>query len=310
MTEMIVVLAGGVGAGKLLEGLQEVVPPESLYVVVNTGDDRDFFGLHVSADVDIVTYTMAGKVNPDKRWGFIGDSFATLEQLKRYYGDEDTWFNLGDKDLATHIYRTHLLKQGVTLAEIANNIRIALGVKARIVPMSNEPVTTYIKTPDGMIHFEEYFVKHQTQDTVLDVEFRGAGAAKPAPGILEAIREAERIIICPSNPVVSIGPILAVPGIRDLLRTYKFKTLVVSPIVAGKTIKGPADKLMASLGYEVSCLGVSRFYLDVADTIVIDTQDAARKADIEALGYRVRVTNTIMDSLEVKKALGLTCLEK
>ncbi|MHA1731065.1 MAG: 2-phospho-L-lactate transferase [Promethearchaeota archaeon] len=306
---MIVVLAGGVGAGKLLEGLQRVVSPEELFVVVNTGDDREFFGLHVSPDVDIVTYTMAGAVDPVRRWGFEGDTFDALAQLRVYYGDEDTWFNLGDRDIATHVFRTHQLKLGRTLSEVTEVVRKALGVRARVVPMSDDEVATHVKTPSGSIHFEEYFVKNQAGDEVLGVEFTGAAKSKPAPGILDAIRECERVVVCPSNPVVSIGPILAVPGVRDVLRTYKFKAVAVSPIVAGKPVKGPADRLMAALGYEVSCVGVASIYQDVVDAIVIDQQDAALAPRIERMGLRVGVTDTVMSDLGVKEAVARLCLE-
>lgn len=305
---MIVVLSGGVGAGKLLEGLKVVTDPSELFIIVNTGDDREFFGLHVSPDVDIITYTLAGIVDQEHRWGIQGDTFTTLEWLRQYFGEEEVWFNLGDKDLATHIYRTEMLKQGTTLTEITETVCQHLDVLPKIVPMSNELVQTHIKTPEGLIHFEEFFVKNQCQDEVLGVEYRGIGKVKPSPGIIEAIRDADRVIICPSNPIASIGPILAIPEIRKVLKTYKFKGVAVSPIIAGKTIKGPADKLMEAVGYEATCVGVARYYQDFIDKIIIDEQDVAEQKRVEELGLQVTVTDTIMDSLGKKTELAKKCL--
>ncbi|GAB4323179.1 MAG: 2-phospho-L-lactate transferase [Promethearchaeota archaeon] len=305
---MIVALAGGIGAAKLLEGICAEIPPEDLFVVVNTGDDRTFFGLHVSPDLDIVTYTLAGVVDPVKRWGWKEDTFVTLESLRRYYGSQDTWFGLGDKDLATHLFRTDLLRQGKRLSDAADAIRVRLGVKSQVVPMSDDPQETHVVTPAGAMHFEEYLVRHQTEVEVTGVEFKTRGPVKPAPGVIEAIRESERVVICPSNPVVSIGPILAVPGVRDVLKTYKFKVVAVSPIVEGKPVKGPADKLMKALGHEVSCVGVARLYQDVASTFVIDERDRELAPAVEKLGYEVVVTNTMMTDLNSKSALARACL--
>src|SRR5256885_1929903 len=257
---MIVVLAGGVGAARFLQGLVQVVPQNHITVIGNTGDDREFYGLHVSPDLDIVTYTLAGVVDETHGWGIHNDTYNTMSQLTRY-GNED-WFTLGDRDLATHIHRTNLLRQGKTLAEITDELRRHLGLSLRILPMSDQIVATHIQTPRGLIHFEEYFVKHQCADEVQGVVFIGADAAKPAPGVLDAIKQADTILIAPSNPIVSIGSILSVPGIHDALHEASGMIVAVSPIVGGAPIKGPADKLMKGVGQEVSAVGVARCYRD------------------------------------------------
>lgn len=299
---MIVTLAGGVGAARFLEGLVQVVPPEEITAIVNTGDDIVLHGLHISPDLDIVTYTLAGIIEESQGWGVRGDTTNTLEMLKRL--GADTWFLLGDRDLATHIRRTELLRSGATLAEVADQIRQALGVGVRILPMTNDPVATYIVVPDGAIHFQNYLVQRRAQDDVLDVEFRGVDAAAPAPGVLEAIRSAEVVLIAPSNPVVSVGTILAVPGVRAALRETHAPVVAVSPIVGGAPIKGPAAPLMRSQGLEVSARGVAMCYQDLVDVLVIDDVDAALVNDIRALGIDVIVTDTIMRGPAEKRALA------
>jgi LPPG:FO 2-phospho-L-lactate transferase len=304
---MIVVLAGGVGAARFLQGVVQVVPQEELTVIANTGDDREFYGLHVSPDVDIVMYTLAGLVNESQGWGIRGDTYNTMQQLTSY-GHED-WFQLGDRDLATHIHRTQLLRQGKTLSEATDDLRRRLGLKLRILPMSDQSVQTHVQTPAGLLHFEEYFVKRRCSDPVQDVTFVGAEAARPAPGVLDAIKEAEAILIAPSNPIVSIGSVLSVPGIHDTLHEASGMVVAVSPIVGGAPIKGPADKLMSGLHMEVSAVGVARYYRDFLDVMVIDEQDAHLLEAIEDLGIPALATNTIMRDAAAKKALAQTVLE-
>ncbi len=295
------------GAARFLTGLTRLVNNEDLSVIVNTGDDIELFGLHVSPDVDIVTYTLAGIVDEEKGWGVRDDTFQCLEMLKKR--GMDTWFNLGDKDLATHIYRTDRLNQGATLSQITKEICRSLGLKIQILPMTNDKFETRVKTRDGSIHFEEYFVRKQWRDEVLGIEFVGSEMWKPCPGVLEAIIDAEMVVVCPSNPVVSISTILAVEGVRDALKRTNARVVGVSPIVEGLPIKGPADKMLRVLGVEVSAFGVAKFYSDFLDTFVIDTKDAGEKSRIEKLGLNVKVTNTLMKSLEDKVALAKVVLE-
>ena len=304
---MIVVLAGGVGAARFLEGLVQVVPQERLTVIVNTGDDRDFYGLHVSPDLDIVMYTLAGIVDEAHGWGIRNDTYNTMQQLTRY-GNED-WFMLGDRDLATHIHRTSMLRQGKTLSEVTEELRRQFGLHIRILPMSDQPVATHIQTPIGLLHFQEYMVKRRCADEVLDVAFVGVDESQPAPGVLDAIKDAEAILIAPSNPIVSIGSILAVPGIHDMLHEASGMVVAVSPIVGGAPIKGPADKLMRGLGMEVSAVGVARCYRDFLDVLVIDEQDAHLLSRIEDLGIPAVATNTIMHDSAAKAALARKVLE-
>src|SRR5216683_1357543 len=287
---MIVVLAGGVGAARFLQGLVQVIPQERLTVIVNTGDDRDFYGLHVSPDLDIVMYTLSGMVDETHGWGIHNDTYNTMQQLT-YYGNED-WFMLGDRDLATHIHRTNLLRQGKPLSEVTEELRKQFGLTLRILPMSDQAVATHIQTPIGLLHFQEYMVKRRCADAVLD-----------------AIKEAEAILIAPSNPIVSIGSILAVPGIHDALHEASGMVVAVSPIVGGAPIKGPADKLMSGLGIEVSPVGVARCYRDFLDVMVIDEQDEHLLSEIEELGIPAIATHTIMRDNAAKAALAYKVLE-
>jgi LPPG:FO 2-phospho-L-lactate transferase len=304
---LIAALAGGVGAARFLTGLSRIVREEDLSVIVNTGDDIELFGLHISPDVDIVAYTLAGIVDEAKGWGVMGDTFQCLEMLKDY--GLDTWFGLGDRDLATHLFRTESLKRGHTLTQITREISSVLGLKTKIFPMTDDMFETRVSTSEGSIHFEEYFVRRQTKDEVLGIEFVGAATAKPAPGVLDAIMDAEIVVVCPSNPVVSIGPILAVNGVWDALKRTNARVVGISPIVAGMPIKGPADKMLRCLGFEVSAYGVAKLYSDFLDTFVIDTKDSELKSRIENLGINVKVTNTVMKSLEDKVALAKVVLE-
>ncbi len=305
---MITALAGGVGAARFLTGLLKITEEKDVSVIVNTGDDLEMFGLHISPDIDIVAYTLAGIVDQEKGWGIKGDTFQTLETLKKF--GLETWFALGDRDLATHIFRTDLLKKGFTLSQVTNEVCRALGVNVKILPMTNDKFETRIKIGEGTVHFEEYFVKRASSEKVLGVEFVGSSYAKPSPQVIDSIFDAEVVIICPSNPIVSIGTILSIDGIREALRKTSARVVGVSPIVAGAPIKGPADKILSGLGIEVSAFGVAKLYADFVDTFVIDNMDAAEKGRIESLGVQVKVTNTIMRSLEDKLKLAKVVLEK
>ena len=298
----ITALGGGVGAAKLLQGLAEVLPPERLTVVVNTGDDVVMFGLHVSPDIDITLYTLAGRVNPETGWGIKGDTFRCLEHLGRL--GEPTWFHLGDQDLATHLFRTRLLREGHTLSEITEQLRQQFGLGCRILPMSDDPVPTRIETEQGEIHFQEYLVKHRAELAVKGIRFEGIERARPAPGVMEAIGESAAVLICPSNPLISIGPILAVPGVRRALQDTSARALAVSPVVRGASLKGPTDRMLRELGMEVSALQVARLYQDFLDVMVIDPADQALRPDIERLGIQVVVTNTVMRGWREKKELA------
>ena len=303
-----VVLCGGVGAAKFMDGLIRVAPPEDITAIVNTGDDDEFYGLYVSPDTDILIYTLAGIVDKEKGWGFENDTFNCQSILAKY--GHETWFKLGDKDLATHIHRTYLLRQGYTLAEITKSICKAWNVKVNIIPMSNETVRTKLITEIGELAFEEYFVKYRFQVNVKKVIFEGIEKASPAPGVLSAIKNADKLIIAPSNPFVSIGPILSVKGVRDAIKQSKATKVAISPIVGGKALKGPADKLLESLGYEVSAKAVAGLYSDFLDVFVIDTIDKSLKRLIEdEYGIQVVVTNAIMKNIKDKIKLAKLIVE-
>ena len=303
---MIVALAGGVGAAKFLRGLVDLVDPETLTIISNTGDDLERFGLHVSPDVDIVAYTLAGLVDEERGWGIRGDTFETLAMLQRY--GEAGWFNLGDRDLATHILRTQRLRAGETLTAVTQSLCQALNVGPRILPMCDQPVPTQIRTAAGLFHFQEYLVQRGGREEVLEVIFRGVEQARPAPGVREALARASVILLPPSNPVISIGTILAVPGLRQAVVDSPAPVVAVSPIVAGKTLKGPADLMLRGLELEVSACGVAQYYGDLLDGMIIDVQDAELQPRLAAMGLRVEVTNTVMRSLEDKRALARLAL--
>jgi LPPG:FO 2-phospho-L-lactate transferase len=302
----IAALAGGVGASKLLLGLANAADLRSLTIIVNTGDDLTLYGLEISPDLDIVTYTLAGVVNPETGWGYKNETFFALERLA-IYGCAD-WFHLGDRDLATHIYRTEQLRKRVTLSQVADSVRRALGVQARILPMSDQPVHTMIDTKRGWLSFQEYLVKLRAKPAVRGIRFDGVEAAEPAPEVLEALREADSIVICPSNPLISIGPILAVKGIRGALRERRESVLAVCPIVKGKSLKGPSDRMMMQMGLEASAVGVAKVYQDICGTFLIDRADASTKSFIEALGMKVIVCPTVMQKLADKVGLARTVL--
>ncbi len=304
---MIIVLAGGVGAARFLEGLAAVVAPERIAAVVNTGDDMVLHGLHIAPDLDIVTCTLAGVIDQSQGWGIAGDTDECMQWLGRL--GAPTWFKLGDRDLALHIYRTARLRAGATLSLVADEIRRALRVGVRIVPMSDDPAPTHILTDHGELHFEEYFVRERCQPAVRGVKLHAAGSARPAPGLLELLSDAETIIIAPSNPVVSVGPILALPGVRETIAASSAPVIAISPIVGGAAIKGPAVPLMQAVGLTPTAFGVAAAYADLLDGIVIDTVDAGLAPAIAELSIRPLVTNTIMRGMPEKTALARAALE-
>lgn len=298
----IAAIAGGVGGAKLLLGLYRVMDPADLTIIVNTGDDVVMHGLHVSPDPDILTYTLAGVVNEQTGWGISGDTFGVADGLARY--GRPVWFKLGDRDLATHIHRTALLQDGATLSQAVESIRSALGVRAQILPMSDDPVPTMLDTDEGRMHLQDYLVRRRCEPKLKAIAFEGADRALPAPGVIEAIERADGIVISPSNPLISIGPILAVPGLREALRKRREEVVAVCPLVGGKSLKGPSDKMMAELGHEVSAAGVASLYRDICATFIIDQADEATSAAIEALAMRAVVRPTVMRTIEDKERLA------
>ena len=304
---MIVVLTGGTGGAKFAEGLKTVVRQQELTFIVNTGDDLRWWGLPISPDLDSITYALAGLLSRERGWGVEGDTFHCLEAMGRL-GAPD-WFRVGDRDLALHLTRAQLLPDGLTLSEATRDLTSRLGVEARILPMSDDRVETWVKTPLGELSFEEYFVREQHRVPVSSVRFVGASEARPAPGVLEAIQTAEVILLAPSNPVTSMGPILAVPGLREALRATHAPVGAVSPIVGGAAVSGPAAALMIMQGLPASAEGVARGYADFVDALVVDTRDAAGVEKIEALGIYALTTNTIMASQQDRAALAEFTLE-
>ena len=304
---MIVALTGGSGGAKLVEGLAAEIAPAELTIICNTGDDGIFHGLYISPDIDTIIYTLAGLIDPDKGWGIKGDTFVALAQLRRV-GD-DAWFNIGDKDLATHITRTRLLGEGRTLSEITDHLRRALDVRATILAMSNERVETRIMTHMGELSFQEYFVKHRWSVDATAVRFAGAERSRPAPGVLNAIHDAKAIIVCPSNPITSLGPILAVPGIRTALKETKAAVNGVSPIIGDSAITGPAHKLMIASVFEASAFGVARCYGDFLDTLFIADEDRGSRESIERLNIAVVPTEIRIANLAAKRRLARELLD-
>jgi LPPG:FO 2-phospho-L-lactate transferase len=295
----VVALAGGIGAGKFLRGLGRVVPPQDVTAIVNTGDDVTMHGLHVSPDIDSVTYWLSDRFDRERGWGRREETFRATEELK-LLGAPDAWFNLGDLDLAVHLFRTPLLANGVPLSEVTARICARFGVRVTVVPMTDDPVTTRIDVvdPDGRLldlHFQEYWVARRAADDVKTVRFEGAAEARPSPGVLDAIAIADVVVICPSNPVVSVAPILAIPGVRDAVRGRRDRVVGVSPIVGGAPIAGMADRLMPAVGLEVTAAGAAKAYGDLLSGWVIDEQDTSLAERIHGeLGIRVAVTDTIM----------------
>ncbi len=302
----ITALAGGIGAAKFLLGLARVMRPEEITILANTGDDIEMFGLRISPDIDTLTYTLAGVINEATGWGIAGDTFESLKWMARY--GAPSWFNLGDRDLATHIHRTDLLRRGQTLSEATDQIRLALGVRSSILPMTDDYTPTRVVTDEGQMHFQEYFVRRRCEPRVREIRFEHMESALPAPGLLRSIAEADRVIICPSNPFISIGPILAVPGVREALGQKRDSVTAITPIISGRALKGPAADMLRDLGHEVSATGVARLYRDFASLFVLDETDARTCPDIEDLGMRVVVTDTIMNTAEDKQRLAKTVL--
>jgi len=296
---VITALAGGVGAARLLRGMVEVVPPGDVTAVVNVGDDTDLHGLHISPDLDTVLYTLADAINPDTGWGLAGESWRVMDSLGRLGGV--TWFNLGDQDLATHLYRTQRLSEGATLGTVTQELAERFGVGIRLLPVTDDPLRTRLTLAgadgDGEVGFQEYFVKLRHDVTVRQVRFAGADRSRPAPGVLDAIADAETVVVCPSNPVVSIQPVLAVPGVADALAARRDDAVAVSPIVAGAALKGPADRLLVEMGFESSVVGVARWYAPWVSTLVIDEADASLAPAVEAEGVRCVVAPTIMSDV-------------
>ncbi|HLI24859.1 MAG TPA: 2-phospho-L-lactate transferase [Acidimicrobiales bacterium] len=306
---MITALAGGVGAARLLAGLVAVVDPAAVTAVVNTGDDTAIHGLAVSPDLDTVTYTLAGVVNPETGWGRRDETWSAMEELRALSG-RLAWFNLGDRDLGTHLYRTARLAEGAPLSVVTGEVAARWNIAVRLLPMSDDPVATRVTVAGGEeIGFQDYFVARRHSVAVSSVRFAGAGSAAPAPGVLEAIAQADTVVICPSNPVVSIGPVLAVPGIADAVAARRQRAVAVSPIVAGRALKGPADRLLAELGHEPSVVGVARLWAPVAATLVVDTADADRAAEVEAAGMRCVVAPSVMTGPAEAARLATTVLE-
>ena len=298
----IVALAGGVGAARFLDGLVRVVNPKRLFIVGNTADDAEIHGLHISPDLDTVLYTLAGLANPEHGWGIRSDTFHCLGALGRL--GAETWFQLGDNDIATHLFRTERLRQGRTLAEVTSELAAALDIKAALVPMTNAPVRSLIRTPAGELEFQTYFVQRRARDRVLGIKFAGVEQAAPAPGVLEAIRKAAAIILCPSNPFISIGPILAVSEVREALRRRRSRVIAISPIVGGRALKGPAARMMKGMQLRVAAVEVARLYSDFLGFFVLDEEDRKQGPEVAKLGIRPVVTNTIMRGPRERKALA------
>lgn len=302
----VAVLAGGTGGAKLAHGFAQVVPPGDLSVIVNVADDAEPYGLHVSPDVDAVLYTLAGLIDAERGWGVRGETFTALAMLERY--GEPAWFRVGDADLATHVRRTRLLSDGATLTEATAAMATALGIGTRVLPASDDRIRTVIDTDDGALEFQEYFVRSRQQPEVRGVRFDGIHDARPTSAVLESVRDADVVVIGPSNPFVSIGPILALEGLHHVLSAARANRVAVSPIVGGRALKGPADRMLVSLGHEPTALGVARIYQGVVGTFVVDEADATLAAAIESLGMRAVVLPTVMRSDTDRAALASAIL--
>ncbi len=292
----ITVIAGGVGAAKFLRGLIEVVDPADITAVVNVADDFRLHGLAISPDIDTVTYTVSDQVNRETGWGRVGESWRVMEELERYGGQ--TWFSLGDLDLALHLYRTQRLSEGATLSEVTGEVTQAWDIGLRIIPVSDQPVATRLVVAEGEIDFQDYFVARRHDVAISDVRFVGADEARPAPGVLEAIESADTVVIAPSNPIVSIGPVVAIPGVQAALEARRDRCVAISPIVGGAALKGPADRMLTELGHEATAAGVAVLYAPIASTFVIDDVDADLAPAVETAGMRCVVADTIMATRE------------
>jgi len=303
---MITVLTGGTGGAKLVDGLRQLLPPRELTLIVNTGDDLEWWGQHVSPDLDSIMYVLAGMLSRDRGWGVDGDTFECVQAMRRM--GAAAWFNVGDRDLATHLTRTQLLRSGRTLTEATTEIAAALGVQSRILPMSDTRVETRVTTPDGELSFQEYFVRERYRPEVRGVRFVGVERATPAPGVLEAISSADAVVLAPSNPITSIGPILAVPGMREALCETQAPVAAISPIVGDAAVSGPAGALMAAQKLPVSAAGVALAYEDFLDLLLVDERDADAAAVLGETGLHVHCAKTIMKTAEDKAALAATVL--
>lgn len=306
---MITAVAGGVGAARLLRGLVRVVAPTDVTVIVNTGDDTVLHGLHVSPDIDTIAYTLAGRNDDERGWGLAGETWTVMDALEELGGA--SWFRLGDRDLATHLFRTQRLSEGATLSAITRELTANLGLELRLLPMSDDRVRTRLVRADTgeEIAFQDYFVRLRHQVPIRDVRFDGAQQATPAPGVLDAVAAADVVILCPSNPVLSIAPVLSVPGVLDAVRARRDRVVAVSPIVAGAAVKGPADRLLEELGGEATAVGVARRYAGFAGTLVIDEADAPLAPEVETEGMACVVAPTLMHSVEHAAALAKVVLE-
>lgn len=313
----VAVLCGGVGAARFLAGLAGVHPPTDTVGVINTGDDTVLHGLSISPDIDTITYTLAWAIDPERGWGLADESWRVMEALSRYASVRPrgsdagaTWFNLGDRDLATHFYRTARLGEGATLSEVTAEICRAWGVHQRLLPMSDDRVRTmvHLADEDREVSFQEYFVQRHHAVPVAGIRFDGASAAVPTPAVLAALHDAEVVAIAPSNPLVSVGPIRALTGVDDVLAARRDSVVAVSPIVGGVALKGPADRMLAELGHEPTVLGVARLYAPIAGTLVIDPVDARLAPQIEALGMRAVVTDSVMRTPAIAHSLASTVL--
>lgn len=302
MSSGIVALAGGVGAARFLAGLCEVVEPSSVAIIGNTGDDMEWNGLFISPDLDTVAYTLAGVSDEERGWGLRDETYECLGWMSRY--GMETWFKLGDRDIATHCFRTDALRRGMTLSEVTRRICEGLGVRARLMPATDDRLRTRVETGAGTLDFQRYFVEQRCEPEVRGLIFDGEESARPAPGVLEAIHEARAVIVCPSNPLISIGPILAVAGIREALRETPAKIAAISPIVGGRALKGPADRMMRGVGLEASAAAVAKLYRDFVDVFVMDEVDADGRGSVEALGMQVVVTATVMKDREARVHLA------
>jgi len=300
-----VALAGGVGGAKLAHGLAQILPPEDLTIIVNTGDDFEHLGLYISPDVDTVCYTLAGLANPDVGWGRANETWQAMTNLVRLGGPD--WFRLGDQDLATHIERTRLLKEGLPLSQIVSRFCKAWGVAHRVLPMSDQSVRTIVKTDEGDLPFQEYFVHRRCEPSVRGFEFQGMEAARPAPCVMDVLAEADAIVICPSNPWVSIGPMLAIPGLRD--RVSEKTTVAVSPIIGGKAVKGPAAKMFKELGIQPSALAVAEHYRGLIKGFVLDKADKEYRPEVQGLQMEVLVVSTLMQTAEDRRRLAKDVLD-
>jgi LPPG:FO 2-phospho-L-lactate transferase len=313
---VIAVLSGGVGAARLLTGLQTIAEPSSLTAIVNVGDDTELHGLAISPDIDTITYTLAGAIDLERGWGLSGETWQVMAALERFAGARPegsnagaTWFGLGDRDLATHLYRTHRLREGASLTDVTAEVALAYGVRVRLLPVTDDPLRTMLSVSDGgEIGFQEYFVHRQHSVAITAVRFDGAETATATSSVTTALRTAEILVIAPSNPIVSIGPVLAVPGVREIVRERRANTVAVSPIVAGRALKGPADRMLAELGHPVSVRGVAALYRDVASVLVIDVADSELAPQVEGEGMRCVVTDTVMATPARAAALAATVL--